>query len=56
MKDSFCKLKSLLSDSVVLFIPTQSDCFVLYCDASGGGVGGCLHVARDRELPVAFFQ
>jgi len=57
MDSAFSKLKHLLCNAVVLFIPTQNDTFKLYTDASGGGVGGCLHVVRDdKELPVAFFS
>ncbi len=47
-----------LCNSVVLhIIPCRSDTFTLYTDASGAGVGGCLHITRDgKELPVAFFS
>jgi len=57
MTEAFCKLKQLLCDSCVLVIPTPDDTFILYTDASGSGVGGCLHVYRDgKELPAGFFS
>jgi len=41
----------------VLFVPLCTDVFYLYTDASGDGVGACLHVVReDVELPVAFYS
>ncbi len=46
-----------MSARVVLFVPVCGDAFVLYTDASGGGVGACLHVLREEDkLPVAFFS
>ncbi len=57
MERVFGELKSLLCNACVLFIPSQNDPLRLYTDASGGGVGGCLHIVRhDRELPVAFYS
>jgi len=57
MTTSFCKLISLLCDCCVLFIPAPDDVFTLYTDASGMGIGGCLHISRDsNELPVGFFS
>ncbi len=57
MDSCFCKLKSSLCYQCLLVIPVASDEFVLYTDASGAGVGGCLHVLRGREeLPVGFFS
>ncbi len=39
------------------YVPVSSDSFVLYTDASSGGVGACLHVVREEdEFPVAFFS
>ncbi len=53
----FCELKISLCRSCVLFIPVSSDVFVLYTDASGAGVGGCLQVVRGSdEFPVGFFS
>ncbi len=46
-----------LCNRVVLYVPLLSDEFVLYCDASGCGLGACLQVLRDGvELPVAFYS
>ncbi len=57
MLEAFGKLKQSLCSSTVLTVPTQDDVFRLYTDASGGGIGGCLHVTReDKELPVAFYS
>ncbi len=57
MTTAFSKLCVSLCNSVVLHIPSRSDTFTLYTDASGAGVGRCLHVTRDgKELPVAFFS
>ncbi len=54
---NFCKLKDSLCNHVVLTIPGPEDELVLYTDASGDGIGGCLHVIRsDGEKPVAFFS
>ncbi len=56
MTAAFRKLKKMC-DSTVLVIPTPEDSFILYTDASGSGVGGCLHVRRgDKELPVGFYS
>ncbi len=57
MMANFCKLKDSLCNHVVLTIPGPEDELVLYTDASGDGIGGCLHVIRsDGENPVAFFS
>ncbi len=57
MLKAFSKLRISLCQYVVLCIPQHSDSFVLHTDASGAGVGGCLHVLRDgEELPVAFYS
>ncbi len=57
MTSAFCELKVLLCSSCLLYVPSCEDVFVLYSDASGAGVGGCLHVVRDgRELPVGFYS
>ncbi len=38
-------------------MPSPTDKFVVYTDASGVGVGGCLHAVRgSEEFPVAFFS
>ncbi len=57
MDTAFKLLRESLCNRVVLHVPCVCDVFVLYTDASGGGLGGCLHVIRDeRERPVAFFS
>ena len=57
MEEAFNDLRVSLCNSVVLNVPSVGENFVLYTDASGGGVGACLHVRRkDQELPVAFFS
>ncbi len=57
METAFGKLRTLLSNAVVLFVPLRDDDLVIYTDASGGGIGGCLHVIRgDKELPAAFYS
>ncbi len=58
MTAAFRELKLSLCNHVVLTIPGPEDEFVLYyTDASGDGIGGCLHVNRsDGEKPVAFYS
>ncbi len=57
MDEAFKALRVSLCERVVLHVPLLSDVFVLYCDASGCGLGACLHVVRDgEELPVAFYS
>ena len=57
MSLAFNRLRESLCVRVVLFVPVFNDCFCLYTDASGDGVGACLHVVRDEvELPVAFYS
>ena len=57
MEAAFENLKVSLCASVVLNVPCTSDEFLLYTDASGWGLGACLHVLRDgKELPVAFYS
>ena len=55
--DAFDQLKVSLCTHTTLTIPSPSDSYSLHTDASGSGVGACLHVIRDgAELPVAFFS
>jgi len=57
MLEAFRKLLYMLCHLTTLHVPVQGDVFRLFTDASGGGLGGCLHVVRDsKELPVAFFS
>ena len=57
MDKAFDMLKVSLCSHVSLTIPSIADIFSLHTDASGCGVGACLHVHRDGEdLPVAFFS
>ena len=57
MDSAFRRLKVSLCNHVSLTIPSIADTFSLNTDASGFGVGACLHVHRDGEdLPVAFFS
>ena len=57
MIQAYGELVDSLSSHVMLCIPTNNDEYILYTDASGDGIGGCLHVRRgDEELPVAFFS
>ncbi len=42
---------------VVLCVPSDHEDLVMYTDASGIGIGACLHVIREgEELPVSFFS
>ena len=55
--DAFDQLKVSLCTHTTLTIPSPSDSYSLHTDASGSGVGACLHVIRNgAELPVAFFS
>ncbi len=57
MSSAFARLRESLCVCAVLFVPLCNDVFCLYTDASGDGVGACLHVVReDVELPVAFYS
>ena len=57
MDEAFSTLCKSLSNSVTLYVPSLSDTFTLSTDASGTGLGACLHVIRDDEqLPVAFYS
>ncbi len=57
MVQAFCELKCLLCCHVSLTVPISDDSYVLHTDASGEGIGACLHVCRkDEELPVGFFS
>ena len=57
MDRAFQQLKVSLCKHVSLIIPSISDTFTLHTDASGAGVGACLHVIRNgEELPVAFYS
>ena len=54
---AFDRLKVSLCAHTTLTIPSPSDSYSLHTDASGSGVGACLHVLRhNEELPVAFFS
>ena len=55
--DAFDWLKVSLCTHTTLTIPSPSDSYSLHTDASGSGVGACLHIIGDgTELPVAFFS
>ncbi len=57
MLEAFHALCVQLCDSVCLYVPCNSDVFVLECDASSTGVGAVLSVKREGNcLPVAFFS
>ena len=57
MDSAFNKLKVSLCNQVTLTIPSLSDTYSLHTDASGFGIGACLHVHRDnQEMPVAFYS
>ena len=57
MDRAFQQLKVSLCNNVSLIIPSVLDTFTLHTDASGFGVGACLHVIREEEeIPVAFFS
>ena len=57
MDKAFNLLRVSLCHHVSLTIPSVLDYFTLHTDASGFGIGACLHVIRDeQELPVAFFS
>ncbi len=57
MSQTFTFLCETLSCNVVLFVPTPSDRFILYIDASGVGVGACLLADReDGEVPISFYS
>ena len=57
MSEAFTILCESLSCNVVLFVPTPSDRFIAYTDASGAGVGACLHADReDGEVPISFYS
>ncbi len=54
---AFTRLRQLLCKRVVLFFPVCDDVFYFFTDASGAGIGACLHVKRNSEkLPVAFLS
>ena len=57
MDQAFQQLKVSLCNHVLLVIPSVSDTFSLHTNASGSGVGACLHVTRKgQELPIAFYS
>ena len=57
MDKAFGLLRMSLANNVTLTIPSLADTFTLHTDASGHGIGACLHVIRDKEeLPVAFYS
>ncbi len=57
MDSAFRELQSLLCGHVMLYTPSPDDELKLYTDASGDGIGACLHCVRDgEELPIAFFS
>ena len=57
IESAFRDLRVSLCDYVVLNMPCISDMFVLYTNASGWGLGACLHVIREKEgLSVAFYS
>lgn len=57
MTSVFEHLKTSLSSSLCLIIPTCCDQFCLITDASGVGIGGVLCVVRnDVQCPVSFYS
>ncbi len=57
MKVAFSALCDSLCVNVMLFVPSPEDQFKLYTDASGVGVGACLHAVRkDGEVPIGFYS
>ncbi len=57
MDAAFGELRQILCDHVMLYTPSLDDDLKLYTDASGDGIGACLHAVRKgEELPVAFFS
>ena len=57
MDRAFVTLKSKLCNVSDLCIPTCSDVYVMYTDASATGVGAALFAVRDgEEKPVSFFS
>ena len=54
MQQAFVSLKNSLCDHVILYVPCQSDSFVLI-DASGKAVGRVLCVYRKDELLLTAF-
>ncbi len=57
MDAAFGELRQILCDHVMLYTPSLDDDLKLYTDASGDGIGACLHAVRKgEELPVTFFS
>ncbi len=57
MDAAYGKLKQSLCANVLLYTLSPDDDLKLYTDASGDGIGACLHGVRDgEELPIAFFS
>lgn len=54
---AFIALRESLCAFVILYVPNLCDVFTLHTDASGLGLGACLHIVRyGKELPVAFWS
>ncbi len=49
MDEAFICLRESLCNRAILYVPVLRDVFILCTDASGGGVGACLHVVRDQQ-------
>ncbi len=49
MERAFSSLCKSLCQLVTLYVPRPTDVFILYIDASGVGVGGCLHTVHERR-------
>jgi RNase H-like domain found in reverse transcriptase len=65
-EQSFCALRSVLSDLVALSVPRIGGLFILRTDASGSAIAGCLYqrcddnidsvqVTGDGAMPIDFF-
>ena len=50
---SFAELKTRLTTTSVLTLPEDSDGYVIYCDASGVGLG-CVLIPRDNVITYGF--